>query len=124
MLAKAAIQPSLMAMKRYRIVNSGPNLSRSQKLSQLISIGRFNDVLMVDALPICENGRRLERQSGEFTSVCFSDISPSRIVAIEQRQFHAQHGGLQFVQAAVPAVNFMIVFFRLAVCAQQSNRFC
>src|ERR1044071_1685079 len=121
-LPKAATQPGLMAVQRYRIVNSGPNLSRSKKIFQLISMGSFNDVLMVDALPIFKFRWCFERQTGEFVAVCRRYLAPSPIVAVEGRQFHSQHSGLQFVQAAVPAVNGMIVFFRLAMHAQQSNR--
>src|SRR5690348_5131962 len=43
--AKAAIQPSPVAVKRCRVVNARSNLSRSKELFQLISIDRFNDIL-------------------------------------------------------------------------------
>src|SRR6188768_3669487 len=111
-----------MVVKRYGIVNSAADLSATKKVFQLIPIRRFNDILMVHALPIVEYGRRFKRESAKFPSISVRDLSPSCIVLIERGQFDSQHCRLHFVQATVPAVDFMIVFFGLAVHAQQSNR--
>ena len=111
-----------LKMQWVGIIDGASNFSRAQEFLQGVALFDSNGVLVIDMFESvrCE-GRHdagdLREKPVVFGGVRLAGALPIRKMA----QLDAQNGGLDFIEAAVPARLGAQIFCRLAVIAQRSK---
>src|SRR6266481_1628779 len=109
-------------MQRVGIVDGAANLSFAEKFLEGIAVFDSNGVLVVDVFVSLwgewgHDAGDLREKTVVFGGVELASALPIR----EMAQLDAQDGGLDFIEAAVPAGLVAAIFFGLTVIAERLN---
>ena len=109
-------------MEWIRIVDGAADFSFAQEFLEGVALFDSNGVLVVDVFETF--GRERGHDAGDLRekAIVFSGVGLAGALPIgKMAQFDAEDGGLDFIEAAVPAGLAAAIFFGLAVIAKGAN---
>src|SRR5437773_4028526 len=111
-----------LAMQGQRIKNGAGDAFAGKRLADRVAplAAQGELVVRVPAAPVLAGQR--ERRALQLAAIALRDAAPRVVEFLQPAQFHAQYGGLQLVEAAVPAHALVQVGLAAAVVAQRAKR--